>query len=74
MPFVALHGSVQALFGHGASSRSMSVIGAAADVICSQRVFRLLTRTGHGLSDIAEMEHFQLGGFPELNWVPSRSW
>jgi hypothetical protein len=29
------------------SSRCMSVIGATADVICSQRVFRLLTHKRH---------------------------
>ena len=29
------------------SSRCMSAIGATADVICSERVFRLLTRSGH---------------------------
>src|SRR5664279_1588831 len=28
------------------SGRDMSVIGATADVICSERVFRLLTRSG----------------------------
>src|SRR5450631_3863114 len=30
------------------SGRDMSVIGATADVICSERVFRLLTQLGHG--------------------------
>src|SRR5664279_5230501 len=29
------------------SGRDMSVIGATADVICSERVFRLLTHFGH---------------------------
>jgi hypothetical protein len=30
--------------------RDMSAIGATVDVICSERVFRLLTQTGHSAS------------------------
>jgi hypothetical protein len=39
------------------SSRCMSAIGATADDICSQRVFRLLTHLGHRLCG-GPTEHF----------------